>query len=219
MKKVLIFDFDGVFYSGEHIFDNVGNHVNKNRRKFLPNVSDKMYREICKTFPEWEKYTSGAEIIDCLYKIKSHYPELEISSDAFWNWQQEDIYTLIIDWSQVVDFKYMKELCKKFPVYIVSNSSPNHVEFYMKKLNVNPKWFKQIFSNRFEEFDQTKKHYYKQILEIEKCEPQNAYVYGDSIKCDLEPAKELNINNFHITNANDIHKIVSKSLKETDFEK
>lgn len=213
MKKVLIFDFDGVFYSGEHKFDNVVSHLNKNRRKFLPNISDEKYREICETFPEWEKTSNGAEIAECIYKIKSQYPKLKISTMDFWNWQQEDIYSLVIDFGQVVDSRYMKQLCKKFPVYIVSNSSPNHIKYYLKKLNVNPRWFKKIFSNHFEEFDQTKMHYYKLILDMEKCAPQNAYVYGDSVISDLEPAEKLSINNFYISNSNDIIKIVNESLQ------
>ena len=53
MKKVLIFDFDGVFYSGKHKFDNVAEHVNKNRRKFLKELTDTQYEEVCKKFPEW----------------------------------------------------------------------------------------------------------------------------------------------------------------------
>lgn len=217
MKNVLIFDFDGVFYSGEHKFDNVATHVNKNRRKFLPNVSDEKYQEICRVFPEWEKTVSGAEITDCIYKIKAHYPQLNISTKAFWDWQQEDIYPIIIDFGQVVNSKHMEQLCKEYPVYVVSNSSPSHIEFYMNKLDINPNWFKQIFSNHFEEFDRSKKHYYQQILDIEKCPPQNAYVYGDSIKSDLDPAKILGINAFHITNSNDIIKVVDSSLNRGDY--
>ena len=214
MKKVLIFDFDGVFYSGEHKFDNIESHVKKNRRKFLPNISDEEYFDICQKFPEWEETVSGADIVDCIYEIKSHFPKLNISTEAFWNWQQEDRYSLIIDYGQVVNPKYMEDLCKKFSVYVVSNSSSSHIEFYMKKLNVNPKWFKKIYSNHFEEFDRTKKHYYQEILDIENCEPQNTYVYGDSIKSDLVPAEELNINTFFISNANDIIETVNDSIND-----
>ena len=212
MKKVLIFDFDGVFYSGDHKFDNVAGHVNKNRRKFFPNITDRVYEQICKEFPDWLKTVSGAEITDCIYKIKNKYPSLDISTKAFWDWQQEDIYPLIIDYGQVVNAKYMQQLCSEFPIYIVSNSSPNHIKFYMEKLNVNPEWFKGIFSNHFEEFDRTKKHYYEEILKIENCEPKNAYVYGDSINSDLKPGRMLGINAFHITNSNDIQEIVDDSL-------
>lgn len=212
MKKVLIFDFDGVFYSGDQKFNNVASHVNNNRRKFLPHITDEQYNEICKEFPEWLNTVSGAEITDCIYKIKEKYPSYKISTEAFWDWQQEDIYPLIIDFGQVVNANYMEQLCKEYPVYVVSNSSPNHIHFYMKKLDVKPEWFKQIFSNRFEEFDRSKKHYYQEIINLEQCDSQNVYVYGDSVKSDLEPGKQLGVNTFHITNSNDIERIVNSSL-------
>lgn len=212
IKPVLIFDFDGVFYSGEHKFDNVESHVSKNRRKFLPNISKIQYNEICKNHPNWLKAVSGAEIVNCIYELKNTYPQYNISVDAFLKWQEEDIYKLIIDYSQIADSKFIESLCKKYPVYIVSNSSINHIHYYMKAININPKWFKQVFSNQFHEEDRTKKHYYSEILKIENCSNENAIVFGDSVNSDLEPAKALKIDNYLITNSNDIEKTVLNAL-------
>ena len=213
-KIVLIFDFDGVFYSGEHKFDNVESHVSKNRRKFLPNISKIQYNEICKNHPNWLKAVSGAEIVNCIYELKNTYPQYNISVDAFLKWQEEDIYKLVIDYSQVANAKFIENLCRKYPVYIVSNSSINHIIFYMKKLNINPNWFKRIYSNQFSETDRTKKIYYSQILEIENCSNLQTIVFGDSINTDLKPAQILGIDNYLINNANDIEKIVLKALGE-----
>ena len=53
MKKVIILDFDGVFYSSENKFKLVPDYVERNRRKFLPNVSDEEYTRICNENPKF----------------------------------------------------------------------------------------------------------------------------------------------------------------------
>ena len=211
-KKVLIFDFDGVFYSGEHKFDNIAWQMQKAKRDFLPKLSDQEYKQVCNDFPNWEKVTVGAEIIDTIYEIKKR--GYNVSADDFWWWQQNNRDLLVIDFSQVIDATYIKHLCRKFAVYVVSNSSYSHLDYYMKILDVKPKWFKKIISNKFCEFDRTKKHYYQAILQQEKCEAQNAYVFGDSEKSDLVPARELGINAFLIQNSNDIQTIVENAINK-----
>ena len=211
-KKVLIFDFDGVFYSGEHKFDNIAWQMQNAKRDFLPKLSDEEYAQVCNFFPNWEKVTVGADIIDAIYEIKKK--GYNVSADDFWWWQQNNRDLLVIDFSQVIDSAYIKQLCKKYAVYVVSNSSYSHLEYYMKILDVKPKWFKQIISNKFVEFDRTKKHYYQAILQKEKCEAHNAYVFGDSEKSDLVPARELGINAFLIQNSNDIPTIVENAINK-----
>ena len=66
MKRVFIFDFDGTFYSGEHKFDNVASKVNLNKRKFLPNVSDEEYENICLKYSKWVSAFTGNDIVKCI---------------------------------------------------------------------------------------------------------------------------------------------------------
>ena len=213
MKKVFIFDFDGVFYSGEHKFDNVKNTVENSRRKFLPNINDCQYEQICKDNSWWLTETNGTEVVENIYRLKQKYPQYKISAMDFWRWQNQNVDKLIIDFAHVVDASFMKNLCDKFSVYVVSNSSPNHLKFYMNVLGIKSKWFKKVYSNHFVEYDPTKKHYYEQILKIEDCKPYNACVLGDSIKSDLVPAQELGISTYYVEDANDIPKIVENFLK------
>lgn len=210
-KKVLIFDFDGVFYSGEHKFDNIPMQMQNAKRDFLPKLSDKEYAEVCDKFPNWQSVTVGADIIDAIYQIKNS--GYNVSVDDFWWWQQNNRDLLVIDFGQVIDASYIKQLCKKYAVYVVSNSSYSHLDYYMKILGVKPKWFKKVISNKFCEFDRTKKHYYMSILQKENCEPQNVFVFGDSEISDLVPARELGINACLIENSNDIEQIVQNALK------
>lgn len=211
-KKVFVFDFDGVFYSGEHKFENIRNAIAQNKRKFLPNLTDAQYDQICQNHPEWTQAVRGKNIVENIYKLKYIYPQYDISVDGFNNWQSNDIYKIIIDFGQVIDTKVMKKLCKNYAVYVVSNSSQNHIHFYMKKLGVNPKWFKKVISNMFVEEDTTKKHYLKEILDAEKCLPQNAYMFGDTDESDLVPARKLGMNDIFVENSNDIPKYLEQIL-------
>lgn len=211
-KKVIIFDFDGTIYSGIHKFDNVPDKVAMYRRTFLPSFTDEEYERICLEFPNWEKVSSGKDVVDIIYDIKDRYPNHDISPIHFWNWQNESRYDIIIDWNEVVDMNYLEDICTRYTTYVVSNSSPNHLLHYMNVLGINPNWFKGIVSNRFEEYDRTKEHYYRDILDAEHIEASDCYVLGDSVVSDLEPAERLGINTIFISNANDIPSNLDKVL-------
>ncbi|MBR1984232.1 MAG: HAD family hydrolase [Clostridia bacterium] len=211
-KKVVIFDFDGTFYTGPQAFSKIEEYTNKNRRKLLASLTKKQYDLVASENPEWNNVWLGSEVVDFVYFLKQKYPQFNITIKDFWNWQNSKPDPIVIDKNQVVDTNFLQDICKKFPTYIVSNSSPTHILFYMKKLNIDPKWFVKIVSNHFIAKDRTKKHYYQDILEKENCLPQNCFVFGDSIKNDLEPAQILGINTYFIDNANDLPSIVNKAL-------
>lgn len=213
-KKVLIFDFDGTFYTGDQAFSKIENYVNKNKRKFLPNLTNEQYKKIVKENPTWKDVYVGADVVNFIYMLKKKYTEYKISVKDFWNWQESKPDPLVIDKNQVVDVNFLKNICQQYPTYVVSNSSPNHVTFYMKKLKINPNWFKAIISNHFIAKDRTKQHYYEKILQQENCLPQNCFVFGDSMQNDLIPAQKLNINTYLITDANDIPNTVLNALNK-----
>ena len=137
---------------------------------------------------------------------------LNVSVKDFCEWQNEDLYDIIIDFDEIVDVDFIEKLCKKYPVYVVSNASYNHLDFYMEKLGIDKRWFKKVYSNEFIEEDPTKEHYYEEILNIEKCKSHNVYVFGDSVNADLAPALHLGINAFYVDNAKNICSLVSKIL-------
>ena len=211
-KKVFIFDFDGTFYSGKNVFSKLAEHVNNGKRSILKNISDSDYNKIMSENPEWKTTINGTKIVDLLYSFKQKYPHLNISANDFWKWQQQNPDPIIIDPNETVDPTFMKNLCESYPVYIVSNSSPNHIHLHMKTLKLNPKWFKEIISNKFTIKDRTKKHYYARILEKEKCSPENAFVFGDSLSSDLEPAIALGIKAFAVTNAKLLPNLVNQAI-------
>lgn len=214
MDKVFIFDFDGTFYSGDEMFSKLPTYIARHRRDFLPNLSDEEYKQVVKENPDWKKVINGCDIVDMMYDFKKKYPEFEISVKDFWDWQNEKPDPIVIDKTKVVDADFIEQICEDYPVYVVSNSSPTHIKFYMKKLDIEPEWFDDIVSNRFTQKDRTKKHYYERILEKENVEPHNVYVFGDSVKSDLVPAKELGMNVHHVKNAASIKRMVKRVLNK-----
>ena len=212
MKKVFIFDFDGTFYSGEHKFDKVEKNIDDNRRKFLQKLNDEDYKMICDENPRWMSATTGNDIIRCMTRLMKKYKDLDITADDFYNWQNDFIYDIVIDYNQVVDAEFMKYLCNNYSVYVVSNSSLKHILYYMEKLNIDTKSFKKIIGNEFKKEDPSKGHYYKEIMEKESASPHNIYVMGDSVESDLSPALHLGMNAFYVENANNIKIIVSSII-------
>lgn len=213
-KKVFIFDFDGTFYSGEHKFDNVKAGIDKNRRKFLKNISDEEYELICKENPKWLDIYVGIDLVNHLKMFKQKYSYLNISPRDFYEWEKDNIDDVIIDYEQIVDVVFLENLCDKYSVYVVSNSSQKHLKYYMDKLNIDYSWFKKVVSNEFLEEDLTKEHYYKDILCEEGCNAHDVYVFGDSVIADLAPALHLGMNAFYVDNSTNIKKLVSEIIPE-----
>lgn len=215
-KNIVILDFDGTLYSGENLLAKLPKHVKKGRRDFFPNLTDEEYAIIEKENPHWKKVYDGAEIVDCIYEFKKKYPSFNIAIKDFWNWQNENPDPIDVENADVVSPKVIEKVCEKFSVYVVSNSSTNHIKYYMDVFGINQDLFKQIVSNKFTAKDRTKKHYYQSILEKENCNPCNAHVFGDSTKNDLEPAQELGMNTHHVSDVKDLEKELKKLIKKTN---
>ena len=213
-KKVIIFDFDGTFYSGEHVFDSLPEYISKHRREILSSVSDEHYEIIARENPTWQNAIFGSDIVNHIYSFKEKYPTFNVTIDDYWNWQNIRPDPLDIDENEVVNPKFVEDICKKYPTYIVSNSSPTHLNYYIDMFKLKNEWFVDVISNHFIEEDRTKKHYYRDILNKEKCLPENAFVFGDSDTSDLKPARELGMNAYQVLNVNDLEDIVNKALQD-----
>lgn len=211
-KKVIVLDFDGTLYSGEHKFDLIPDIIEKNKRVFLPHLTDKEYSIICQEIPSWNTAIFGSEITKSITEIIAKFPELPISTKDFYDWQESYILPIIIDPEQVIDMDFLQQLCLDYPVYVVSNSAPQHIVHYMKELSINPKWFRAVISNPFHEYDTTKKPCYEEIVKKENIEPKNLFVFGDSRTSDLNPAKKISAQTGHVRDARLIPYMVKSAL-------
>jgi len=213
-KKVLIFDFDGTLYSGKNVFNNIPQYIHSNKRKFLPKISDSEYKKILKNNPNWNNPNlQGSSLVNEIYNLKKKYPHLDISIKDFLHWDNLEPDPIILKNAHLVDYIFMENLCKEYPTYIVSNSSTTHLEYYLKQLNLNKKWFKKVISNQFTIKDRTKKHYYETILTQENCEPKDVFVFGDSVKSDLVPAEKLGMNAIFVDDTDNLPTLIYSALK------
>ena len=212
-KKVIILDFDGTFYSGNRVFSKVNKHVDKYRRLFLSKLTDLEYKRICKENSYWLSIYRGGDIVECLYDFKKRYPEYNINPRDFYNWQSAYPDPIVLKGAQLVSAKFIKKLCNQYPVYVVSDSSLTHLILHMSRMGIDYKWFSKVIANKFTSKDRSKKHYYKKIMEKEECEASNVYVFGDSIKSDLEPGIMLGMKTYHIINAYDLEPLINELFK------
>ena len=213
-RKVIILDFDGTVYSGEDIFCHVPEYIEKNRRRFLNKLSDVEFEKVCSENPDYMNAVSGAEICKQTYIMKEKYPTFNIDMKGFTDCQEAEVYNICLDNAHITSVEDIDEICSKYPVYVVSNSAINHIHFYMKKFGFDIGKFKKIFSNQFEEFDQSKKHYYEYIIKEEGILPSNLYVYGDSLKSDLNPAMELGANAYLSKDAHELKNLIFSTIED-----
>lgn len=213
-RQIIIFDFDGTLYSGENMFSQIPEFVNQNKRKMIPNITEAEYEKIVKENPTWANAWYGNDLAKHIYMFEEKYPEMNISIKDFIAWEASCIEPVNINKNETVDTKFLKQLCKDYTVYIVSNSLSNHIKHYMKILGISHSWFKGVYSNHFMKYDLSKKPYYKKILERENCKPSEIYVFGDSNKSDIVPAKALGMNGFEIPSSTMIPEIVTNALKK-----
>ena len=211
-KKVIILDFDGTLYSGEHKFDLIPDIIKKNKRLFLPRLTDEEYTMICNEIPSWNTAIFGSELTKSITEMIAQYPNLPISTKDFFDWQGNHIDPIIIDSEQIVDLDFLQKLCQEYPVYIVSNSAQPHIMHYMKEISVNPKWFRAVMSNPFHEYDTTKKTCYEEITKIENIGGENLLVFGDSRTSDLNPAKKIGAYTGHVRDARLIPYMIKSAL-------
>ena len=112
-KKILIFDFDGTFYSGDTTLIELPGFIHKNKQKFLPDLTEDQYATLVKENPFWNDIYVGADIVDAIYKFIEKYPKWNISVKDFLNWQNTTLEPIKIDKNKIVDINYIIGSCRQ----------------------------------------------------------------------------------------------------------
>lgn len=180
--KLIVFDFDDTLYQniGWHGFNDF---VLKNTKEIFANLSQTEFENmLC-------KYNfTGDRIIESLayitLKEKGSTKEFcrFVESIKF-----EGDYTAV----KIFPADILKDLAKKYTLYILSNSSVPNIKFVSSRINLDLKPFKKIYSNQFKKEDLSKTKRLKDILKQSKLNPSQILMVGDSIQYDLLPAKQL----------------------------
>lgn len=196
--KAIIFDFDSTFYSGEDWLmwgDYLKNYVVST----FENAKDILQEY------KVENDTSGMIPVEIAIKYNGN-------AESFYNYQKENIYPLNIDNLRVIDAQGLKELSKKYNLFIVSNSPVNYVHHYLKLFGIDKSLFTAIYDNEFKVEDVSKKLRFLQILKENNLKPNQVCVVGDSFGADIVPARELNIFAVQVNDVKDTNNVINKLI-------
>ena len=93
--------------------------------------------------------------------------------------------------AKTIPNELLRELAKKYKLYIVSNSSESVIRFDCEKLGIDTTVFTEIVQNRFDPKDLSKKADYLAVMQKENATAKETLVVGDSNFYDIDPAKEV----------------------------
>ena len=199
--KCIIFDFDKTLYSDADL-----SRVDKEYSKFFVeyNLLDSInnYKEILQE-------NLGFHMAQCVFKIAR---ENKISDKKVREWFDNNIYDITCRGMKTVDSQLLKELCKNFPVYILSDSCNGHLNHYMKMFNYKKSWFKGIIANKFLDEKMTKVPHMLEIVKKHNLKADEVLMVGDSIKSDIKAADQAGLQWEHVGNVDDVEQIINKLI-------
>ena len=200
--KAIIFDFDETLYNGEP-FDKWGEFVLKAIETIIP---DKEKRdEFLLKYPQVRGNISSSRLAEILKK------ELG-SAELYVKYEKEHIYSLRVDIITAIENNYLYELSQKYPLVIVSNSSYEHIRFYLKEFGIAESNFTAIYQNEFKEFGKGK--YYIEVMKKFNCKADEVLVLGDNFEADILPAIKLGMCGYHVKDINELKRIIESKTFE-----
>lgn len=187
MIKVIVFDFDDTLYIGK---------VWKNFKAYLTDILTKYFS----SKEKGEQFLKRAYEIDKNLSNKNNVKLLEeegYDSKKYVELIEGNIYEHACV-PKFISHKFLEDLTKKYPVYIVSMSSPNYMKRYLKKYGFDDIDFKNVYSVDLLSKNKSKKDNYEKIAKDEKIKPDELLVVGDDYINDIVPAIEAGVKYIHI---------------------
>ena len=194
--KVIIFDFDGTLHTGEP-WSNWYSYMLDTLHYALPKYTEEQIMAFLKKY-DLTLDSMTSLIADALIAEFG-------TAQGMVDFQSKNIYRLDYQKLEIINPKFLKNLSKKYNLYIVSNSPVASITRHFGHWEIDPKWFKDIFFNQFENKNPTKGVFYRKIMEREGVEPAEILVIGDNVRDDLVPAEKLGMRTFHTTKLQDIY--------------
>lgn len=174
--KCIIWDYDGTLYESEEIGS-----------------------ELKKTF----------FLISKKYKTKLTMVEFDNKSELLGSWSTATNYFTSMPETDILDLvdskidklkfikknpeivKFIESTQKKYLHLILTNSTKKEVELGLKKIGFKENTFNKIFSRDYTKFLKPDVEIYKQIQNFTNLKKNNFLCVGDSLSCDIKPAKEF----------------------------
>jgi len=196
-KKVkgIIFDFDSTLYSG-CVWGEWGKYINKYFHEIFPNNADDLMKKY-----DIKDTSTGFVIATITHK------ELG-STKPFYEYQNNNIFQHDLSDFVYVNIERLRRLSELYDIFLVSNSSPNYLDYYLDLFKIDKDMFKLRLTNPFDINDLTKTGCYKKVLDTYHLSPNEVLVVGDSYSADIVPAINMNMQARHITHVNETNQII-----------
>ncbi len=200
--KCVIIDFDGTMYSDanwdtcddlsfEYLTKN--NIYTKSRQEFLAENN----------FPKTYHFTQ------CIY---SYLRKRGLDTAGYTKWENDNIYNFLCAKIRKINPKLVENLCYRYPVFLLSDSSKNYILHYLDNFNLNKYWFAGLISNDFTSYDLSKFPFMADVVRNGNYRPDEVIMIGDSYYHDIVPAKKLGIQTAHVKDVVDTEFIVRNLL-------
>ncbi len=185
--KVVIFDFDNTLYDNVDWGKGWAEYVLGGIEKLLSFLPKEQIKNLME---KYGLYSTQGRIFEKSLKLFAS-GDIPLSTKDFRDLTATFLYEP--DWTgaRIIPNELLRELSKKYKLYIVSNSSENVIRYDCKKLGIDTSVFADIIQNRFDPRDLSKKPDYVAVMQKENATPEQMLVVGDSEFYDIGPAKEL----------------------------
>ncbi len=187
MLKVVIFDFDNTLYDNVDWGKEWAEFVIKKIEgllSFLPK------NKVKKLMEKYGLHSTNGRLFEKAFKLFAS-DDIPLTTKDFRNLTATFLYEP--DWTgaKTIPNELLRELAKKYKLYIVSNSSESVIRFDCEKLGIDTTVFSDIIQNRFDPKDLSKKADYLAVMKRENATAGETLVVGDSDFYDIDPAKEV----------------------------
>lgn len=203
--KCVVVDFDETLYSN-------GDWLNED--KFFGK-----YLEIEDLLSEFETLKEKVEFLEKKYPgyhiiklIFAHLHENGIDDSGFREFIDKNIYEIRKENTIFIRPEIVSEIAKYYKIYIVSDSSVSHLEYYLDYARIDKKAFSGIYNNKYDDEGYTKIPIMKKVLKETGLRSDEIIMIGDSENSDIRPAKLMGFQTKHIKSVSEVEELFQELI-------
>ena len=201
--KCIVVDFDETLYSNaywENELKGFGEFlVDKN---LLPEIDgwEEKLKYLHKKYPTYH----------LIQFIFAFLHENGIDDSEFRKFRDNNVYEIRGADTVFINPKIISEVTKYYPVYIASDSSVAHIEFYLNHAGIDKSLFSGIYDNPYNDEGFTKIPMMKRVLKETGLKPDEIIMIGDNENADIKTAKLMGFQSKLVKSVFDTEKVLQE---------